>query len=371
MPGQDEQHTDAATTRQPRAAPPNFTNASCAGSPEIAGSTKDERPKQQQHRHQIQNPLENDRGKRGRRVQRSRRASRYGRSTSPTAPAGEAGGKPDDGRLKASRTASGRSAPAATATATRATRTSSWSRPRRRSATASARRVSAQTPAGSALRKKNASRPNVSRRINPRCELVAACNSDSRPLTAHFRRLAVARIRIRKENGREYSAERAWLRAGNPPANSTQVSAKYMGKRELLLIVGFVIAGAIVYQATAPAPAPGTTLVLRQLKCINFRRHLRGNRASADLTTTTTHPVDAAITELRIIARPGGPPPELTITGEDRADIECRVSRPLERLRRRRGAAAGKRDDAPARRPAAVSSRAYSIRARARSAHCG
>jgi hypothetical protein len=26
----------------------------------------------------------------------------------------------------------------------------------------------------------------------------------------------VARIRIRKEDGREYSAERAWLGAGNP-----------------------------------------------------------------------------------------------------------------------------------------------------------
>ena len=30
-----------------------------------------------------------------------------------------------------------------------------------------------------------------------------------------------------------------------------------MGKRELLLVVGFLLAGAIVYQATAPPPAPG------------------------------------------------------------------------------------------------------------------
>jgi hypothetical protein len=96
-----------------------------------------------------------------------------------------------------------------------------------------------------------------------------------------------------------------------------------MGKRELLLIVGFVIAGAIVYQATAPAPAPGERSFSASQLIENFRRHLRGNRASADLTTTTTHPVDAAITELRIIARPGGPPPELTITGEDRPDISA------------------------------------------------
>ena len=30
-----------------------------------------------------------------------------------------------------------------------------------------------------------------------------------------------------------------------------------MGKRELLLVVGFVIVGVVVYQVTAPPPAPG------------------------------------------------------------------------------------------------------------------
>jgi hypothetical protein len=96
-----------------------------------------------------------------------------------------------------------------------------------------------------------------------------------------------------------------------------------MGKRELLLIAGFVLAGALVYHVTAPAPAPGERSFSASQLLEDFRRHLRGNRASADLTTTSTHAVDAAMTELRIVARPGAPPPELTITGENRRDISA------------------------------------------------
>jgi hypothetical protein len=96
-----------------------------------------------------------------------------------------------------------------------------------------------------------------------------------------------------------------------------------MGKRELLLIAAFVMAGALVYHVTAPAPAPGERTFSAGQLFENFRRHLRGNRASADLTTTSTHAVDRTITELRIVAGPGAPLPDLTITGEDRRDISA------------------------------------------------
>src|SRR4051794_18614237 len=96
-----------------------------------------------------------------------------------------------------------------------------------------------------------------------------------------------------------------------------------MGKRELLLIAVFVVAGALVYHVTAPAPAPGERSFSAGQLFETFRRHLRGNRASADLTTTSTHAVDATITELRIVSSPGAPLPELTITGEDRRDISA------------------------------------------------
>ncbi len=98
------------------------------------------------------------------------------------------------------------------------------------------------------------------------------------------------------------------------------VSSKSMGKRELLLIIAFVIGGAIVYQATAPPPAPGERSFSMGRLLDDFRRHLRGNRASAETTTVSRHAVGPAVAELRV-ARVG----ELTIVGEDRADIEAEL----------------------------------------------
>jgi hypothetical protein len=94
-----------------------------------------------------------------------------------------------------------------------------------------------------------------------------------------------------------------------------------MGKRELLLIAAFVIAGAIVYQVTAPPPAPGERSFSPGQMIEDFRRHLRGNRASVDLTSTNVHAIAPAITELFISERP----PELTITGENRTDISVEL----------------------------------------------
>ncbi len=93
-----------------------------------------------------------------------------------------------------------------------------------------------------------------------------------------------------------------------------------MGKRELLLIVAFVILGAVVYQATAPPPAPGERSFSLGAALESLRRHVRGNRASAELTTSSTHPVDAGVAELRVILRS-----EVTVIGEDRQDINAEL----------------------------------------------
>ena len=59
-----------------------------------------------------------------------------------------------------------------------------------------------------------------------------------------------------------------------------------MGKRELLLIVCFVIVGVVVYQATAPPAGPNDRGFSFSRLIDAARREVRGNRASAELTTT-------------------------------------------------------------------------------------
>jgi len=90
-----------------------------------------------------------------------------------------------------------------------------------------------------------------------------------------------------------------------------------MGKRELLLIVAFAVVGVIVYQVTAPAPPAGSRQVTAGGILEKMRRTVRGNRASAELTTTHTQAIDAAVTEVRL--RLGSA--TLVIEGEDRADV--------------------------------------------------
>jgi hypothetical protein len=107
----------------------------------------------------------------------------------------------------------------------------------------------------------------------------------------------------------------SWLRP-NPGELYYKVCSKSMGKRELLLIAAFVILGAIVYQFTAPPPAPGERSFSPGRIIESLRREIRGNRASAETTSTSVHPVDSGVSELRVM-RSG----ELTITGENREDI--------------------------------------------------
>jgi hypothetical protein len=94
-----------------------------------------------------------------------------------------------------------------------------------------------------------------------------------------------------------------------------------MGKRELLLIVAFVIVGAVVYQATAPPADPNDRGVSLSGFLDRVRREMRGNRGRAEITKVSTHELDAQTSELRL----SGGFQEVIITGEKRDNIEARV----------------------------------------------
>ena len=91
-----------------------------------------------------------------------------------------------------------------------------------------------------------------------------------------------------------------------------------MGKRELLLVFGFVIVGVVVYQATARPPAPGERGLSLSRILESARREIRGNRASAETTTTARHELTSDLKELRVV----GNIAEIEVAGEDRQDIE-------------------------------------------------
>jgi hypothetical protein len=90
-----------------------------------------------------------------------------------------------------------------------------------------------------------------------------------------------------------------------------------MGKRELLLIVGFTLLATVVYVATAPERADGGARFAFGKLVDNIRREVRGNQASTEMTTTASHALAAGVSELRINVRTA----QITIVGEDRADI--------------------------------------------------
>jgi Putative adhesin len=95
-----------------------------------------------------------------------------------------------------------------------------------------------------------------------------------------------------------------------------------MGKRELVLIAVFVVLGFCVYQLTAPPPLPGSEGVSISGIFRNMRRTIHGASESAAADSAQTVPVDATVKELRLnIVRPG----DLTVAGEDRADIAAEL----------------------------------------------
>jgi hypothetical protein len=94
-----------------------------------------------------------------------------------------------------------------------------------------------------------------------------------------------------------------------------------MGKRELLLIVGFIVAGIMVYHATAPEPAPGHRGFSFKSFVDHVRREVGGNRASTEVTTAGVHPIPGTVRELRLNIRSA----QITITGEDRVDVSSEL----------------------------------------------
>ena len=98
-----------------------------------------------------------------------------------------------------------------------------------------------------------------------------------------------------------------------------------MGKRELLLIVAFAIVGVVVYEFTAPPPAPGERSFSPGQIIENFRRGIRGNRASAESVNTTTTAVDPAVTDLNLTWTKGSPT-EISVLGEERDYISAEVN---------------------------------------------
>ncbi len=95
-----------------------------------------------------------------------------------------------------------------------------------------------------------------------------------------------------------------------------------MGKRELVLISLFVVLGIGVYQFTAPPPPPGSEGVSLGGIIKNMRRAIQGARASATANSEQKAAVDPDLHLLRVnIPRSS----DITITGEDRADVAAEV----------------------------------------------
>src|SRR4029453_13742498 len=85
-----------------------------------------------------------------------------------------------------------------------------------------------------------------------------------------------------------------------------------------LLVVCFLSVGVVVYQVTAPSPAPGERGLSLGRLIEAARREVGGNRAVGDLPTTHAHALTLEKTELRS----AGQISEVEVQGQDRSDIE-------------------------------------------------
>jgi hypothetical protein len=97
-----------------------------------------------------------------------------------------------------------------------------------------------------------------------------------------------------------------------------------MGKRELLLVLGFVVAGTVMYQLTARPAAEGERRFSLSALIDHVRREVRGHRGSAETTATTAYPVADATSEVRVTFDRGSAE-SLEISGEDREDVEAEL----------------------------------------------
>ena len=94
-----------------------------------------------------------------------------------------------------------------------------------------------------------------------------------------------------------------------------------MGKRELVLIALFVLAGVVVYQVTAPPAPAGSDLSVGGV-FQRIRRNMRGARESANGEAHRRVPVGPSIEMVRINLPRAS---DVTITGEARDDIAIDV----------------------------------------------
>src|SRR5688500_10476532 len=92
-----------------------------------------------------------------------------------------------------------------------------------------------------------------------------------------------------------------------------------MGKRELLIAAAFVFLGFAVYRFTAPPGDPSDNGFSVSRILDDIRREIRGQRETAETTTTTTRPIPPSVTEIRLVFLSG----TVSIVGEDREDLEA------------------------------------------------
>ena len=97
-----------------------------------------------------------------------------------------------------------------------------------------------------------------------------------------------------------------------------------MGKRELLLILGFLIAGVVIYRATAPPSPEGESGFPVGRLLDEVRREIRGNQASAEAERAATHQVPPEVTEVWIRGM-AGRVDEIVVRGEEREDVQTRL----------------------------------------------
>jgi hypothetical protein len=97
-----------------------------------------------------------------------------------------------------------------------------------------------------------------------------------------------------------------------------------MGKREWLLILAFVVVGAVVYRLTAPPAPPGSRGSSVSEIIRDIRREIQGRDARGDHQQALAVPVPASVAELRLADFRGS----VTLVGEPREDIagELRVT---------------------------------------------
>jgi hypothetical protein len=91
-----------------------------------------------------------------------------------------------------------------------------------------------------------------------------------------------------------------------------------MGKREVLIVAGFVVVGALVYQFTAPPSTEGSSSFSFANIFREVGREMRGNPGRATVTHSASLPVTPGLREVRILGVGRG---GVTVVGERRTDI--------------------------------------------------